>query len=248
MTSFEDRFSAQADAYARYRPQYPAALYEWLASIAPGRERVWDAGTGSGQAAGGLTAHFHSIVATDPSAAQIARARPHPQIEYRVATAEASGLPDRSVDAITVAQAIHWFDLDKFYAEVRRVLKPGGVLVAWGYVTPRIAPEIDRVVEAFNDQTLAAAWSPSLRLLHNRYRSLPFPFDEIGAPDLAAEARWTLADLIGHLSSWSGVQAYREARGSDPLDLIRAELDRAWGAARRRLIRWPLFIRAGYLP
>lgn len=247
MTAFEDRFSAQAGAYARYRPQYPAALYEWIASIAPGYDRVWDCGTGSGQAAIGLIAHFDQVMATDPSARQIANAPRHPRIEYRVARAEESGLTDRSMDAVTVAQAIHWFDLDKFYAEVRRVLKPGGVLVVWGYVTPRIAPEIDRVVEAFNDRTLAADWSPSLRSLHDRYRTLPFPFAEITAPELAAEAHWTLADLIGHLSSWSGVQAYRQARGSDPIDLIRAELDRAWGGAGRRFIRWPLSMRAGYL-
>ena len=139
---FEDNFSKQADVYARYRPPYPAALYEWIASIAPGHAVAWDCGTGNGQAAIGLTRHFRSIIATDPSTAQIANAPAHPQIEYRVARAEESGLADQSVDAITVALALHWFDLDQFYAEARRVLKPGGKLAVSDIVTDGPLPEV----------------------------------------------------------------------------------------------------------
>jgi len=244
MSSFEDRFSSQADAYARYRPQYPAALYEWIALIAPGHDQAWDCGTGSGQAAMGLTRRFRSIIATDPSAQQIANAPAHPQIEYRVAPAEESGLADQSVDAITVAVALHWFDLDRFYAEVKRVLKPGGVIAAWGYTRPRIAPEIDRVLAHYDTVLLQDYWSPRLQLLRDQYRTIAFPCDEITAPEFTAETRWTPAELVGHLSSWSGTQAYRDAHGADPIDLIRAELEQAWGDAEQRLVRWPLFVRA----
>jgi ubiquinone/menaquinone biosynthesis C-methylase UbiE len=243
--AFEDNFSKQADAYARYRPQYPAALYEWIASIAPGHDCAWDAGTGSGQAAIGLTRHFRSVIATDPSANQIANALPHPQIDYRVTRAEDSGLADQSVDAVTVALALHWFDLDQFYAEVQRVLRPGGVIAVWTYYLPQIAPEIDQVIEHFDTVILRDYWSPRLQSLREHYRTVPFPFREFTAPELVIEQRWALTDLIGYLSSWSGVQAYREARGLDPFDLIRADLATAWGETDRREVRWPLFVRAG---
>ncbi len=242
---FEDNFSRQADVYARYRPQYPAALYEWIASIAPGHDRVWDCGTGSGQAAIGLTAYFDQVIATDPSAQQIANAPPHPQIEYRVARAEESGLADHSVDAITVALALHWFDLDQFYTEVRRVLKPDGIIVAWTYYLPEIAPEIDRVIERYDAAILREYWSPRIQLLRDKYRSVPFPFHELAAPEFVIERHWTLVDLIGYLRSWSGTQAYRDAHDTDPIELIQADLTAAWGDVEQRQIRWPLFIRAG---
>ena len=242
---FEDNFSRQADVYARYRPPYPAALYEWIASIAPGHEAVWDCGTGSGQAASGLTAYFDQVIATDPSAQQIANAPLHPQIEYRVARAEESGLADQSVDAITIALALHWFDLDQFYAEVKRVLKPDGVIVAWTYYLPQIAPEIDRVIERYDAVILREYWSSRIQLLRDRYRTVPFPFHELTAPEFAIERHWTLADLIGYLRSWSGTQAYRDAHGADPIELIQAGLTVAWGDVEQREVRWPLFMRVG---
>jgi ubiquinone/menaquinone biosynthesis C-methylase UbiE len=243
--AFEDNFSKQADAYARYRPQYPAALYEWIASIAPGHDRVWDCGTGSGQAAIGLTQYFDHVIATDPSANQIANATRHPQIEYRVAPAEESGLGDQSVDAVTVALALHWFDLDRFYPEVKRVLKPGGVIAAWCYYLPQIAPEIDQVVADYDGVVLRDYWSPRIQPLRKHYRTLPFPFHELTAPEFAIEMRWTLADLIGYLHSWSGAQAYQDAHGTNPLEFIQRDLSAAWDDADQREVRWPLFVRAG---
>jgi SAM-dependent methyltransferase len=243
--AFEDNFSKQADAYARYRPQYPAALYEWIASIAPGHDRVWDCGTGNGQAAIGLTRYFDRVIATDPSANQIANAAPHPQIEYRVAPAEESGLGDQSVDVVTVALALHWFDLDRFYPEVKRVLKPGGVMVAWCYYLPQIAPEIDRVIADYDGVVLRDYWSPRIQPLREHYRTLPFPFHELAAPEFAIEMRWTLADLIGYLHSWSGAQTYWDAHEIDPFETIRADLATAWNNADQREVRWPLSVRAG---
>ncbi|HZY41503.1 MAG TPA: methyltransferase domain-containing protein, partial [Anaerolineae bacterium] len=219
--------------------------YEWIAAIAPGHDRVWDCGTGSGQAAIGLTRHFRSIIATDPSASQITNAAPHPQIEYHVASAEESGLADRSVDAIAIAQAIHWFDHVRFYAEARRGLKPTGIIAAWGYVLPDIVAEIDRIVADYNDRLLADYWSPRIRPLHDRYHTLLWLFEAIIAPEFAVETQWSLADLIGHLGSWSGTQAYREAHGTDPIDLIRVELVQAWGDIEQHEVRWPLFMRVG---
>src|SRR5262245_25085528 len=128
MMEFADHFSRQAPEYARFRPKYPAALIDFLAASAPARRLAWDCGTGSGQAAAALAERFDRVVATDPSDGQLARATRHPRVEYRIGRESESGLEDASADLVTSAQAAHWFDLPKFYAEVDRVLVPGGLV------------------------------------------------------------------------------------------------------------------------
>ena len=142
-SAFKDHFSSQATDYARFRPNYPAELFAWLAGIAPSRDTAWDCGTGSGQAAIGLAAHFARVFATDPSRKQLEHAEPHPRIDYRLAPAEVRLLDTASIDLVTVAQAIHWFDLDKFYAEAKRVLKPGGIIAAWTYTLLDVEAGVD---------------------------------------------------------------------------------------------------------
>ncbi len=126
-----DHFSGIAAQYAQARPHYPAALFDWLAAHCAKRTLAWDCGAGNGQASVALAAYFEQVHATDISAAQLAEAPAHPRIHYRVAPADASALPSHTADLITVAQALHWFDLDAFYAEARRVLRPGGLIAAW---------------------------------------------------------------------------------------------------------------------
>lgn len=159
---FPDHFSKQANDYARYRPFYPAALHEYLASLTPEHDRAWDVGAGNGQAAIGLARHFRSVVATDPSEQQISLAMPHERVTYRVATAEHSGLDDQSIDLIAVALAVHWFDLDRFYAEVKRMIKPQGVLAVWCYNLTEITPAIDRVMESYYHDVLGEFWPPQI--------------------------------------------------------------------------------------
>src|SRR5215475_11590766 len=124
---FKDHFSRQAANYAKFRPRYRRELFDYLASIAPGRELAWDCGTGNGQAAVGLASVFDRVIATDASKKQIANAEPHNRVEYHVAPAENSGIPSGTIDLIMVAQALHWFDLDRFYGQAGRVLKPDGI-------------------------------------------------------------------------------------------------------------------------
>ena len=131
--SFHDHFSDVAKRYADFRPHYPAALFDYLATLVPRTPLVWDCACGNGQATVDLAERFERVIATDASREQVASARPNPKVEYRVAPAEQSGLPAESVGLITVAQALHWFDLDRFYAEARRVLYSNGVLAAWAY-------------------------------------------------------------------------------------------------------------------
>jgi ubiquinone/menaquinone biosynthesis C-methylase UbiE len=243
MAAFTDRFGAVACAYASFRPTYPGALFAWLAAESPARALAWDCATGSGQAAVALAEHFSEVIATDASPEQLANARAHPRVRYRVAPAEASGLPDAVADLVAVAQALHWFDLDAFFAEAGRVLRPGGLLAAWTYGLFESTPAVDRVVEGYYRETLGAYWVWERRLVEEGYASVVFPFEPVAAPPFAMEARWTLDRLTGFLATWSARQACIEATGEDPLPALHEALAAVWGdPAQERTIRWPLAV------
>jgi ubiquinone/menaquinone biosynthesis C-methylase UbiE len=246
--NFRDHFSSRAALYSRYRPRYPRALFSWLAGLVSQHGLVWDCATGSGQAATGLAEYFRNVVATDASETQISMAKPHPSIEYRVASAYDSGLADGSVDLVTVAQAIHWLDQDAFYAEAKRVLTGEGAIAVWGYGDPIIEDDVlNRIVNEYNRGTIEACWKPERRQLLDGLRTISFPFREIEAPVLELECDWTLAELAGYMRSWSATAAYAAEHGGDPVAPVEAALAGHWGKpdARRR-VTWPLHIRAGY--
>ncbi|KQX18061.1 MULTISPECIES: class I SAM-dependent methyltransferase [unclassified Sphingomonas] len=246
MIAFKDHFSSHAADYAAYRPAYPAALAAWLSSVAPAPTAALDVGCGSGQLSLLLAGHFERVVATDPSARQIDSAIAHPRIDYRVAPAEASGLPNASVDLITAAQAAHWFDLPAFFAEARRLLRPGGVIALISYAGMEGPGEVEAIVERFRLVTLKDHWPPERALVENRYRDIHLPFAAIAPPDFAIEAQWPLAALIGYLDTWSAVRAMERTDGRAAFDAAVAELTRAWGdPADNRTIRWPLTILTG---
>lgn len=246
MNTFKDHFSSASDRYAAYRPDYPATLFAWLTGLCAERELAWDCATGSGQAALGLAPHFRRVVATDASAEQVRRAAPHPLIDYRVAPAETSGLADHSVDLVTVAQAAHWFDLPRFYAEAARVLKPGGAIAVWGYGRMLLPGEMDALFQRFYAETVGPYWPPERARIDDAYRSLDFPFAEIQPPAFAIEVEWTLPRLLDYLSTWSAVKRYQAARGRDPLPALLTELRSLWGDPETaRALQWPLFLRAG---
>jgi len=246
---FEDHFSGHAAAYAAFRPSYPAGLPAFVAGLPlpPADHRLaWDCATGNGQAALGIAEHFARVIATDASAQQIAQATPHPRVEYRVAPAESSGLADGSIDLVTVAQAVHWFDFDRFYAEVRRVLAPGGALALWTYDYARIAPVVDRLVDRLGHGTVGSYWPAGRRWVDEEYRTIPFPFDEVAAPSFELHERWALPQFAGYLRTWSAVQRYVAARGEDPVARLLPELAAAWGDPEEpRDVRWPIVVRAG---
>lgn len=246
MSAFKDHFSTASDRYAAYRPAYPATLFEWLARQCSSQEIAWDCATGTGQAARGLAAHFRRVIASDASARQIAHAPRDARIDYRVAPAEHSGLDATSVDLVTVAQAAHWFDLPRFYAEVLRVLKPGGLLALWGYGRVALTPELDAPFAHFYSGIVGPYWPPERALIDDAYRSLEFPFEPVAAPAFDIEGEWTLSRLIDYVGTWSAVKRYQTDRGSDPLPALHAALQPAWGdPARARPLCWPLFMRAG---
>jgi SAM-dependent methyltransferase len=244
---FADHFSQLASSYAQFRPQYPEALYDWVAAQCAARGRAWDCACGSGQATLALALRFDAVIATDASAEQVAAAPGHPRVRYAVAPAEASGLPAGSVDCVAVAQALHWFDLDRFYAEVRRIAKPGALIAAWTYDVLHVGDAaIDAIVQDFYEGTLGKYWPPERRHVERRYADLPFPFDELPPPRFEMSVSWSLPHLIGMFASWSAVGRYRQATGKDPLPAVTQALAAHWGdpAAERR-IAWGLWIRAG---
>jgi SAM-dependent methyltransferase len=243
---FKDYFSEDAAAYAAFRPGYPPAMFAWLATLPNARGAAWDAGTGSGQAAIALAEYFERVEATDLSGRQIDHAMPHPRVTYRSAPATESGLSAGEVDLVTAAQALHWFDHEAFFREVHRVLAPGGAIAVWCYQLTRITPAIDRVVKRLYGEVLDRWWARERRLVEEGYRSIPFPFRELSAPDFAMTAQWTLPTFVGYLSTWSAVRRCRAETGIDPIEAVAGDLAAAWGDADlERTITWPLAIRAG---
>jgi len=246
--TFKDHFSAHAKAYASSRPGYPRDLVAAVVRLPRERRLALDCGTGNGQAALGLAESFERVVATDPSAAQLAHATPHPRVEYRVAPAEASGLPDASVDLVTAAQAFHWFDFDRFFAEVKRVLAPGGAVALWTYNLVRVDPAVDAQVDRLAHDVAAPYWPPERHWVDDEYRTVPFPFAEVAIPPFAHEEHWDLEHLVAYLRTWSATARYIQEKGADPLDEIWDDLVAAWGEPERvRPVVWPLYLRAGHL-
>jgi len=250
MSDFKDHFSTQSKGYGKFRPSYPEALYHYLADLCQGHERAWDCATGTGQAARGLSGFFDHVVATDGSAEQISQAAGPDNVSFRTAFAAQSGLEPESIDLITVAQALHWFDLEAFYQEVRRVLKPGGILAVWCYNLLKIDEEIDLIITRFDQDIVGEYWPPERQLVRNDYATMAFPFEEIGEADSGPKfnmaSMWALDDLIGYLATWSSVAAYKAALGHDPLHQITEELTAAWGAPRdKKRVIWPLSYRIG---
>jgi SAM-dependent methyltransferase len=207
-----------------------------------------DCATGSGQAARGLADHFDRVIATDASAEQISNAGMHPRIEYRVAPAESSGLPDASVDLVTVAQGLHWLDHARFFAEARRVLRPGGAIAVWGYGDPILdTPELEKTLYHFNRVTVESCWLPERQLLLDGYSTIDFPFNEIQTPHLTLDREIDLTQLIGYVRSWSATARFVEKNGNAEVEKLERDLARDWGDPHRlRLVRAPLFLRAGY--
>ncbi len=241
-----DFFSQQATEYARYRPVYPASLVEFLASLTEEHRAAWDCGTGSGQAAELLAEAFTHVYATDPSAAQLAQARPHPRISYRRGREGDSGLPDDSVDLVTAAQAAHWFDLPAFYREAERVLRSGGVIAVWCYALPQISPDIDRVVQRFAHQRVGAHWPAGREYVDAEYANLPFPYHRLPVPPLAYAASLDRTEFLGYVGTWSAVVRCREAEGISPIDELVQDLEPHWRVPEQRhLVRWPLHVVVG---
>lgn len=241
----KDNFSTASDQYAKYRPVYPTALFDFLDTIKSGSENAWDCGTGNGQVAAQLATRFTNVFATDISQSQMDHAVKLENIHYSLQPAEKTNFPDRFFDMVIVAQAIHWFDFEQFYAEVTRTAKPGALLAVIGYGRLNITPELDNIISDFYHNVIGPYWDKERRYIDENYETIPFPFEELDCPDFKNEYDWTFEHLMGYFQTWSAVKHYREANGQDPLELIRQELKSCWGTAETRKVSFPLLARIG---
>lgn len=246
--TFKDYFSKQSSDYAKYRPTYPNALFEYLASLMPAPVAAWDCATGNGQVAQSLTPWFSTVYATDASEKQISQAFQHDRITYRLAAAEASGLPDQSVDLVTVGQALHWFNLEQFYREVQRVLTPRGILAVWCYGSfnlPNATEEIKQEVRSLYT-LIEPFWPPERDTVRAKYRTIPFPFTEVLPPEFVMASTWSADDLVGYLTTWSSTQRFAEAQGWEAIATFADRLKRMWGKPDSlQKVQWPLHLRVG---
>ena len=245
MSDFKDNFSKQANIYAKYRPHYPPELYSYLSSLTKEHELAWDCGTGNGQAAIGLTEFYKKIIATDPSEQQIQNAVPHSNIKYLVEKAENNSIVSNSVDILTIANALHWFDFDVFYKEANRVLKKNGIIAAWAYGIPFISAEVDKVVAHFHYGILDDYWQPENRLVEKEYTTIPFPFQHIEAPSFFSERTMNLVDFIGYLNTWSATQRFMVQHKFNPTEKLFEELKTMWNEHDRKKITWKIVLKIG---
>lgn len=237
-------FADKADLYAQARPRYPQALYAWLAQQVPGRQRVWDAACGNGQAAVDLQEWFDEVQATDVSPQQIANASPHPRIHYSVQASEATDFADAGFDAVCVAQALHWFDYARFWPEVQRVLKPGGVFAAWGYAFQFVTPEIDAVVQRECLDLLEPYWAEQNKLLWDGYRAIEIPLAALPVPELEMAMEWNCEQFLAYIHTWSATRRCMEQQGEEFFLRLMEQVRALWGSEVRK-VRMEFYLVAG---
>jgi hypothetical protein len=242
-------FNQQASNYLLFRPHYPSTLFNYLFTLVDNYNCAWDCGTGNGQAAVALAKRFDQVVATDISQAQLAVAPKHKNIQYLCCPAENTSIRAHSIDLVTIAQALHWFNFDLFYNEVRRVCKPTSIIAAWCYSLGKFDTEIDKIINKLYFDILGDEYWPSERhYVDDEYLSIPFPFVKITTPDFVIEKKLDFAQLIGYLNTWSAVKEYQTRKQTNPINLIFKELESVWSEPQRSyLMRWPLHLLVGKL-
>ena len=239
----KDRFSHASDAYQQYRPRYSSSLFQEIAQLAPRRNLAWDCGCGTGQASVALAEQFKKVLATDLSGAQVAQAVVHERVDYVAARAELSPLEAESTDLVLVAQALHWFDFQAFFAEVDRVLRPEGVFVAVTYNLLSVTPDIDSIVHRLYYELLQGCWDAERRHVEDGYSTIPLPYAPLSGAGKghSMQARWSVDHALGYLRTWSGVKQYQNRHSEDPVALVEASLRAAWQDGERQ-VDWPLTV------
>jgi ubiquinone/menaquinone biosynthesis C-methylase UbiE len=245
--SFQDHFSRQSAIYLKSRPTYPDELFSYLADLTPDKDLCWDCATGNGQAAISIAPYFKKVIATDGSPQQIENAMQRTNIEYKVATAEQSGLPDNSTDLIMVATAAHWFDHAAFYAEAERAAKANGILAVWAYSEARITPELDDLMEWFMYDLLHDYWPEGRWYVRNSYDNLPFPFEQIQTPQFYCNMSWELSHWLDYIKSWSAYNRYVATNNADPLQFLLPKLSSLWSSDEIKPIVWKLHLKCARL-
>lgn len=240
----KDNFSTQSSLYAKYRPAYPADLYDFIINQVQAKQSAWDCGTGSGQAAKQLATSFEKVFATDISQKQIENAIQLPNVYYSVQPAEQTGFADKSFDLVTVAQALHWFKLDAFYKEVKRVGKENSVFAAWTYSLLKVTKEIDALIEDHHYTTLTDFWDEERKFVDEEYRSIPFPFEKIKTPVFQIGYEWTIDELEGYFNTWSALQKFIAVKNYNPVNELMEKIRPFWKTEKMSII-FPIHLLIG---
>ena len=240
----KDNFSTQAKEYSKFRPYYPDEMIDYIVSFAKEKGEALDVATGNGQVAVALSKYFKKVYGTDISTRQLENAAAAENVTYKVEKAETTGFADAQFDLITVAQAIHWFDFDAFYAEVNRILKPDGIFAVLGYGLMQTNPDSQKIIDRFYYEIVGPYWDAERKYLDDNYTTIPFPFDEIHVRQFENVLSWSFDQLVGYLETWSAVQHYKDKNGSNPLDIIRDELKQSWDKGDGKVV-FPLLLRMG---
>ena len=242
----KDKFSTSAPFYAKYRPGYPTELIEYVVSFVKERNRAWDCATGNGQVAVLLADYFNEVFATDISQNQLSNARQHERVFYSIARAEETTFPDNYFDLITVGQAYHWFQFTEFEREAKRVARDAAVIAVWGYTLMVIGdPGIDAMLLRFYEDIVGPYWDPERKILEDHFRNVPFNFEPLPAKNFQMELHWTKDELLGFLHSWSAVQNFLKARGTDPVEIIARQLEPVWPDQEAKNVYFPIFLKLG---
>lgn len=250
MTSATDHFSSKSREYSYARPLYPEDLFKFLYEITPNKYVAWDCATGNGQAAIGLCKYFRNVIASDASTNQIANTFHRNNIVYAVFSAEKPRIQDDKVDLITVAEAIHWFDFNKFYSEAKRVSRRNAIMAVWSYGMHKIDSEIDKINARLDvgGQILGSYWPKETRYVKEEYRTIPFPFKEISTPRFEMSVNWSFDDLINYMQTWSAVKRFQIDKKYDPLSLVKQDLKELWGKKEEeKQVKWDLNLRVGII-
>ena len=244
---YSDHFADKSDQYLQFRPDYPAVLFQYLADIVKIHEAAWDCGTGNGQAAVALASYFDKVIATDVNQAQLDVAPKMKNIFYLNDPAEKTQIANHSIDLITVAQALHWFKLDEFYSEVKRVAKKNAYIAAWCYSLCSINEKIDAQVNKLYWDILGDVYWPKERTyIDEQYITIPFPFKKISAPAFVIEKNINYLQFVGYLNTWSALKAYQNKNHNSPFALIEHDLQSAWGDLTATYpVRWPIYMVLG---
>jgi SAM-dependent methyltransferase len=243
----KDNFSGQSEGYSKYRPLYPLELFDFINAVVKTKILAWDCATGNGQSARELAKTFKTVYASDVSEKQLAQAPKLENVIYAKEPAEQTSLTTGTVNLVTVAQALHWFDLDKFYAEVRRVSAPGGMIAVWTYSLFSVSPEIDQVMDEYHFDTLQAYWDPERQYVDEGYENIPFPFPEIDCPRFEISVDWDINSLEGYLDTWSAVQKYIKVNGTSPVPGVIDRLKAFFPVGKKLTIRFPLYLKMGHV-
>lgn len=241
----KDNFSAQADLYAQFRPSYPQELYEFILPFVKQKDIAWDCGTGNGQVASVLAKHFKHVCATDISQKQLDYATQADNVTYTISPAEQTPFADHTFDLITVGQALHWFDFERFNQEVQRVAKPSALLACWGYGLLTTSSEVDKIIAHFYWEIVGPYWDAERRHIENEYAHIPFPYQQVQSRVFEMPVQSSFEQLMGYFRTWSSVQKYIRANGNDPVEALQTALVSYWPENETKTITFPVFLKIG---